>query len=218
MKLNNKIITIDGPSASGKGVLSKKLSQHLDFKILDSGLLYRAYAYIFDLNSDHDVTKLNLKKLIFRNDPSRIRVFYNDHEISDDLRLEDCAKKASELSAKKITRDNLIALQRSFINDKGLIADGRDMGTVVFPEAKFKFFVTANQEVRIERRYKELQKRGQKVNIRDLKMDIINRDRLDRERILSPLLPAEDSIIIDTSSLLPEEVFNSALNSMEIKK
>ena len=92
------------------------------------------------------------------------------------------------------------------------------MGTVVFPEAKFKFFVTANQEVRIERRYKELQKRGQKVNIRDLKMDIINRDKLDRERILSPLLPAEDSIIIDTSSLTPEEVFNSTLNSMEIKK
>lgn len=218
MKLNNKIITIDGPSASGKGVLSKKLSQHLDFKILDSGLLYRAYAYIFDLNSDHDVTKLNLKKLIFRNDSSRIRVFYNDHEISDDLRLEDCAKKASELSAKKITRDNLIALQRSFINDKGLIADGRDMGTVVFPEAKFKFFVTANQEVRIERRYKELQKRGQKVNIRDLKMDIIKRDQTDRERKLSPLSITSDSIILDTSSLSQDEVFKLALNSMELFK
>ena len=218
MKLNNKIITIDGPSASGKGVLSKKLSQHLDFKILDSGLLYRAYAYLFDLNSDHDVTKLNLKKLIFRNDSSRIRVFYNDHEISDDLRLEDCAKKASELSAKKITRDNLIALQRSFINDKGLIADGRDMGTVVFPEAKFKFFVTANQEVRIERRYKELQKRGQKVNIRDLKMDIIKRDQTDRERKLSPLSITSDSIILDTSSLSQDEVFKLALNSMELFK
>ena len=218
MKLNNKIITIDGPSASGKGVLSKKLSLHLDFKILDSGLLYRAYAYIFDLNSDHDVTKLNLKKLIFRNDSSRIRVFYNDHEISDDLRLEDCAKKASELSAKKITRDNLIALQRSFINDKGLIADGRDMGTVVFPEAKFKFFVTANQEVRIERRYKELQKRGQKVNIRDLKMDIIKRDQTHRERKLSPLSITSDSIILDTSSLSQDEVFKLALNSMELFK
>tara|TARA_B100001027_G_scaffold52409_1_gene35021 strand:+ start:329 stop:985 length:657 start_codon:yes stop_codon:yes gene_type:complete len=218
VKLNNKIITIDGPSASGKGVLSKKLSLHLDFKILDSGLLYRAYAYIFDLNSDHDVTKLNLKKLIFRNDSSRIRVFYNDHEISDDLRLEDCAKKASELSAKKITRDNLIALQRSFINDKGLIADGRDMGTVVFPEAKFKFFVTANQEVRIERRYKELQKRGQKVNIRDLKMDIIKRDQTDRERKLSPLSITSDSIILDTSSLSQDEVFKLALNSMELFK
>ena len=218
MKLNNKIITIDGPSASGKGVLSKKLSLHLDFKILDSGLLYRAYAYIFDLNSDHDVTKLNLKKLIFRNDSSRIRVFYNDHEISDDLRLEDCAKKASELSAKKITRDNLIALQRSFINDKGLIADGRDMGTVVFPEAKFKFFVTANQEVRIERRYKELQKRGQKVNIRDLKMDINKRDKTDRERKLSPLSTTSDSIILDTSSLSQDEVFKLALNSMELIK
>ena len=108
--------------------------------------------------------------------------------------------------------------QRSFINDKGLIADGRDMGTIVFPEAKFKFFITANQDIRTERRYKELQNRGQKVNIRDLKMDIINRDKLDQERMLSPLLPAKDSIIIDTSSLLPEEVFNSALHSMEIKK
>ena len=153
-----------------------------------------------------------------RQDPTKIKVFFENREISNDLRLEDCAKKASELSAQKITRDNLILLQRAFINDKGLIADGRDMGTIVFPEAKFKFFITANQDIRTERRYKELQNRGQKVNIRDLKMDIINRDKLDRERILSPLLPAEDSIIIDTSSLLPEEVFNSALNSMEIKK
>ena len=218
MKLNTKIITIDGPSASGKGVLSKKLSKHLNYEILDSGLLYRAYAYLFNLNNDHDQTKSDLKKINFRNDPTKIKVFFENREISDDLRSEDCAKKASELSAKKITRDNLILLQRSFINDKGLIADGRDMGTVVFPEAKFKFFITANQDIRTERRYKELQNRGQKVNIRDLKMDIINRDKLDRERILSPLLPAKDSIIIDTSSLLPEEVFNSALNSMEIKK
>ncbi|MEC8466422.1 MAG: (d)CMP kinase [Pseudomonadota bacterium] len=218
MKLNSKIITIDGPSASGKGVLSKKLSKHLNFEILDSGLLYRAYAYLFNLNNDHDQTKSDLKKINFINDSTKIKVFFENREISNDLRSEDCAKKASELSALKITRDNLILLQRSFINDKGLIADGRDMGTIVFPEAKFKFFITANQDIRTERRYKELQNRGQKVNMRDLKMDIINRDKLDRERILSPLLPAEDSIIIDTSSLLPEEVFNSALSSMEIKK
>ena len=218
MKLNSKIITIDGPSASGKGVLSRKLSKHLNFKILDSGLLYRAYAYLFNLNDDHDQTKSDLKKLNFINDSAKIKVFFENREISNDLRLEDCAKEASELSAKKITRENLVLLQRSFINDKGLIADGRDMGTVVFPEAKFKFFITANQEIRTERRYKELQNRGQKVNIRDLKMDIINRDKLDSERILSPLLPAEDSIIIDTSSLSPEEVFHFALNSMEIKK
>ena len=218
MKLNSKIITIDGPSASGKGVLSKKLSKHLNFEILDSGLLYRAYAYLFNLNNDHDQTKSDLKKINFINDSTKIKVFFENREIYNDLRSEDCAKKASELSALKITRDNLILLQRSFINDKGLIADGRDMGTIVFPEAKFKFFITANQDIRTERRYKELQNRGQKVNIRDLKMDIINRDKLDQERILSPLLPAKDSIIIDTSSLLPEEVFNSALNSMEIKE
>ena len=129
MKLNRKIITIDGPSASGKGVLSKKLSKHLNFEILDSGLLYRAYAYLFSLNNDHDQTKSDLTKLNFRNDPTKIKVFFENREISNDLRLEDCAKKASELSAKKITRDNLILLQRSFINEKGLIADGRDMGT-----------------------------------------------------------------------------------------
>ena len=92
------------------------------------------------------------------------------------------------------------------------------MGTVVFPEAKFKFFVTANQEVRIERRYKELQKRGQKVNIRDLKMDIIKRDQTDRERKLSPLSITSDSIILDTSSLSQDEVFKLALNSMELFK
>ena len=95
MKLNTKIITIDGPSASGKGVLSKKLSKHLNFEILDSGLLYRAYAYLFNLNNDHDQTKSDLKKINFRNDPTKIKVFFENREISNDLRSEDCAKKAS---------------------------------------------------------------------------------------------------------------------------
>ena len=118
------------------------------------------------------------------------------------------AKKASELSSLPTTRENLLALQRNFYQNKGLVADGRDMGTVVFPEAKLKIFLTASAEIRAERRYLELQNRGQEVNMLALIEDIKQRDLKDSTRTLSPLIPAEDSVIIDSSDMSIEEVLS----------
>ena len=121
------------------------------------------------------------------------------------------AKIASKISMMPETRKNLISIQRSFKNDKGLIADGRDMGTVVFPEAAYKIFLTADPETRAKRRFLELQKRGQEVNMRDLIKDIEARDKADTERSLSPLIPASDASIIDTSILNPDQVLSRAI-------
>ena len=121
------------------------------------------------------------------------------------------AKIASKISMMPETRKNLISIQRSFKNDNGLIADGRDMGTVVFPEAAYKIFLTADPETRAKRRFLELQKKGQEVNMRDLIKDIKARDKADTERSLSPLIPASDASIIDTSSLNPDQVLSRAI-------
>ena len=121
------------------------------------------------------------------------------------------AKIASKISMMPETRKNLISIQRSFKNDNGLIADGRDMGTVVFPEAAYKIFLTADPETRAKRRFLELQKKGQEVNMRDLIKDIEARDKADTERSLSPLIPAQDASIIDTSSLNPDQVLSRAI-------
>ena len=121
------------------------------------------------------------------------------------------AKIASKISMMPETRKNLISIQRSFKNDNGLIADGRDMGTVVFPEAAYKIFLTADPETRAKRRFLELQKKGQEVNMRDLIKDIEARDKADTERSLSPLIPASDASIIDTSNLNPDQVLSRAI-------
>ena len=133
---------------------------------------------------------------------------FNGNNLTNDLRSEETAKLASELSALKDTRANLLGIQRALNNELGLVADGRDMGTVVFPNAANKFFLTATAEIRAKRRFLELQNRGQEVNMRDLIDDIKHRDLADQSRELSPLLPAADATVIDTSNMSLEEVFN----------
>jgi cytidylate kinase len=219
MKL--KIITIDGPSASGKGSLSRNLAKYLDFNILDSGLLYRIYAYLFSINGNHDEVKEMINEQIsFSSDDNGIKVLKDTNDITLDLRTETTAKTASEISALEITRNNLLDIQRDFYSDRGLVADGRDMGTVVFPEARLKIFLEASAEVRAKRRYLELQNRGQEVNMPDLIADIESRDLKDRTRTISPLIPAEDSIVIDSSNMSLDEVlsFTKKLTKKEFNK
>ena len=208
MKSEDKIITIDGPSASGKGALTKALSQFLNYKILDSGLLYRAYAYFYKIRLDSDEIKENITNLEIEIKNNELIVMFNGNNLTNDLRSEETAKLASELSALKDTRANLLGIQRALNNELGLVADGRDMGTVVFPNAANKFFLTATAEIRAKRRFLELQNRGQEVNMRDLIDDIKERDLADQSRELSPLLPADDATVIDTSDMSLEEVFN----------
>ena len=208
---NKKIITIDGPSASGKGLLARKLAKELDFILLDSGLLYRAYSYCFDKEKNHDSAMNFFSQLTIEGVAGEMEVFEGNNNITQLLRHENVALSASKLSSLKETRENLITFQRGLANDYGLIADGRDMGTVVFPDAATKIFLIADVEVRAERRFLELQNTGQGVNMRDLIEDIRLRDEADRAREISPLVPSADSVEVNSSNLTPQEVLNKVL-------
>ena len=203
---NNNIITIDGPSASGKGSLAKALAKELNFILLDSGLLYRAYSYCFDQAQNHPSAKKLFSNLRIDSIDHEMHVFESNTDITSILRHENIAKSASQLSSLKQTRDNLISFQRDLASNNGLVADGRDMGTVVFPDAGTKIFLVADAEVRAKRRFLELQNAGQDVNMRDLIDDIRLRDEADKAREISPLMPANDSIEVNSSNLTPQEV------------
>ena len=152
------------------------------------------------------------KNVTFVLDNKDLSIKYLDNDITDDLRSEIIAKTASEFSSRKEVRAALFSIQRNFYDGSGLVADGRDMGTVVFNDAKLKVFLTASPEERAKRRYLELQNRGQEVNMRGLIDDIKKRDLKDSSRELSPLFPAEDANIIDSSNLSLEEVFSITEN------
>jgi cytidylate kinase len=219
--MNNRlIITIDGPSAAGKGSLARNLALFLDFSILDSGALYRAFAYFHDQGLNNKEIESSIEKLIFIPEKDDTKIFYEDTDITSSIRNEEIAKAASVLSALSDTRKSLIDIQRNFMPSNNLVADGRDMGTVVFPEAELKIFLVASAEVRAKRRYLELQNRGQEVNMRDLIADIEARDMMDKSRTLSPLIPAEESIIIDSSTMSLDEVlsFTKKLAKKELNK
>jgi len=203
-----QIITIDGPSAAGKGSLARQLAIFLNFSILDSGALYRSYAYFYNKDLCQEEIKNEIKDLIFIPEENDTKILHKNIDITGSIRNEEIAKVASELSALSETRKSLIDIQRNFMLNKNLIADGRDMGTVVFPEADLKIFLDASPEIRAKRRYLELQNRGQEVNMRDLIEDIEARDLLDKTRTLSPLVPADDSIIVDSSSMSLDEVLS----------
>ena len=202
------VITVDGPSASGKGELSRKIAFDYRFKILDSGLLYRLFAYLHKKNSDYEEIADKIKnEIIFQSKREAIYVFDQTNDITNKLRTEKIAKEASKLSSIGNVRKSLFDIQRSFYNDKTLVADGRDMGTVVFKDAKLKIFLKASSKVRAKRRYLELQNLGQEVNMPALIDDIEKRDLKDRTRKLSPLIPADDAYVIDSSNMSLEEVY-----------
>ena len=219
--MNNRlVITIDGPSAAGKGSLARNLALFLDFSILDSGALYRAFAYFHNQGLNNKEIESSIEKLMFIPEKNDTKIFYEDTDITSSIRNEEIAKAASKLSALSDTRKSLIDIQRNFMPSNNLVADGRDMGTVVFPEAELKIFLVASAEVRAKRRYLELQNRGQEVNMRDLIADIEARDMMDKSRTLSPLIPAEESIIIDSSTMSLDEVlsFTKKLAKKELNK
>ena len=221
MSMKDNIITIDGPSASGKGSLARNIAAHLNFDILDSGLLYRVYAYLYDCGLEHSKIVSHIKKdIFFKTDLNGLTIQDGKEDITGDLRSEKTAKAASKISSLKETRSNLLELQRGFYTTKGLVADGRDMGTVVFPNAILKIFLIASPEVRAKRRYLELQNRGQEVNMLALIDDIKQRDLKDQTRVLSPLIPAEDSVVIDSSDMSLDEVlsFTKKLTKRKLNK
>ena len=208
------VVTIDGPAASGKGSLAISIANQFSLKLLDSGSLYRLFAFFEKRNTDYiEIVEIIKNRVEFQLSKERQKIILDKNiDITDKLKSEDVAKSASTLSSQKEVRDHLFKLQRDFYQGSGLVADGRDMGTVVFKDAKVKIFLTASTEVRAKRRYLELQNRKQEVNMPALIDDIKQRDLSDSTREISPLLPADDAHIIDSSDMSIEDVFSCAEN------
>lgn len=201
------VITIDGPAGAGKSTVARLLAKKLGLLYLDTGALYRTVAlYLKDRNAidapDHIVKEL-LEQCHIQYDGEQILL--NGSEVSSEIRTPEISELASIVSTKKVVREFLTELQRKIASSRGVVAEGRDSGTVVFPWG-IKFFLTASLEERARRRWKELRERGIKIDIDEVKESIIRRDHRDSNRQIAPLKPAEDAIIIDTSQLSPSEV------------
>ena len=208
------VIAIDGPAASGKGSLAISIANKFSLKLLDSGSLYRLFAMFERKKIDYsEITNIIKNRVEFKQTKDSQKIILDKNvDITNDLKSEEIAKSASMLSSQKEVRENLFNLQREFYDGSGLVADGRDMGTVVFKDAKLKIFLTASAKVRAKRRYLELQNRKQEVNMPALIDDIKERDLSDSTRELSPLLPADDAHIIDSSDMSLDDVFSYAEN------
>ncbi len=218
------VITIDGASGCGKGTLAQKLAYRLGWHFLDSGAIYRAlalYALENQVQFDDEVKLAGLTKnmpLRFMSSETGIlNVFLGRQEISAVLRTEETGGYASQVARYPLVREALLDFQHHFAQAPGLVADGRDMGTVVFPEADVKIFLCASAEVRAKRRQHQLSQLGITAKISDLIMEIKVRDERDRNRTVSPLAPAKEAFIIDTSEMDAQAVFDKAWNYLHDK-
>ena len=217
MKVNN-LITIDGISGAGKGTLAKSLALELNYSLLDSGNLYRLVGLIAKRletsNSEEIAKELNSRKIKMKFDNLKglTEVFFGSERVTEELRHEEVAMEASNFAKDSFIRNTLIKDQKDYFDsNKGLIADGRDMGTVIFPEARWKFFLTASIEERAKRRLRQLKEVGLEVNMPTLIDNIKVRDEQDTNRDISPAVPAEDALTIDTSNLSAEGLKNKVL-------
>ena len=205
------VITVDGPSASGKGTIASRVAHALGFHYLESGALYRVLA-LLSLRED-TLEEARLAELaagmdvVFQDG----EVLLDDEDVSEKIRAEPCGVRASEVARLPAVRQALLRRQRAFRRPPGLVADGRDMGTVVFADAMLKIFLTASPQVRAERRYKQLKEKGIDANLRALSRDLQERDERDTRRAVAPLVPAPDSQVLDSSTLSIEQVVERIL-------
>lgn len=211
------VITIDGPSGAGKGTLSQMLAAHTGYHLLDSGALYRLVALAAleagaDLSDEQQIAQIALTlDVVFQVDVDVTRILLTGCDVTAVIRQETVSMCASQIAAYPAVRAALLERQREFAVLPGLVADGRDMGTTVFPEAQAKIFLTASAEARAGRRYKQLVAKGEIVDMASLVKDIEERDERDSNRAVSPLRPAEDAIVIDSTSLTIKQVFDEML-------
>jgi len=213
------IVTIDGPSGSGKGTITQLVAHKLGWHILDSGALYRvlgvaAQRHGIELSAEEQVTQLarNMDiQFLLNNKTGEVEPIFEGENLSAAIRTDEAGQAASQVAAIPSVREALLARQRDFYQLPGLVADGRDMGTVVFPEAPVKIFLTASAECRAERRYNQLKNKGVSANMRALLDSIKARDERDRTRPVAPLVPAEGAFVVDSSNLSINEVLAQVL-------
>ena len=219
-----KIITVDGPSGSGKGTVSRMIADTLSFNYLDSGALYRLLTIAASRRKvdTHDVSGLSMLaehmdiRFITSAD-GQFKAVLEEEDVTAEMRTEDTGVRASKIAAYNDVRGALLKRQRSFACGEGLIADGRDMGTVVFPEADLKIYLTASIDERANRRYKELIEKGEDVSLRALAEQVRARDERDMNREVSPLVAAEDAIELDSSLMSAKEVLETVLHIIDFK-
>lgn len=215
------VVTIDGPVGSGKGTISGRLAAKLGWNLLESGALYRLVALkaiAEGVRTDHGNALATLAKNLdasFDSDGEHRRIYLDGREVTAELRGEQVTRMASQVAAVPEVRAALMARQRAFRQPPGLLADGRDMGTVVFPDAPLKIFLTASVAERADRRYKQLKEKGESVNLSRLFREIEARDRRDSQRQVAPLKPAEDAVIIDSTDLSVEAVVQRVYELIE---
>jgi CMP/dCMP kinase len=207
------IIAIDGPTASGKGTVAQLVAEKLGFHYLDSGALYRIVGFAsklanIDLSQTDQVAQMCPSlQITFVQD----KIFLDQEDITEAIRTEEMGLRASAVGAIPEVRQALFELQRGFLKPPGLVADGRDMASVVFPEAQLKVFLTANAQIRAERRYKQLIAKGISANIEVLTQDLVARDLRDTQRSVAPLVQSKDALLLDTTDKTIEESVNQVL-------
>ena len=212
------VIAVDGPGGSGKGTITTRLARHLGWHFLDSGALYRLTALAvmkrqapLDDESELGEIAANLD-IRFETNGANVITWLEGEDVSDRLRNEETGVMASKIAVIPAVRKALTSRQRRFRQAPGLVADGRDMGTVIFPDADIKIFLTASAEIRAQRRYKQLKDKGESVNLTRLFKEIKARDLRDQSRSIAPLRPAENAVIIDSTELSIDEVFNKIVS------
>ena len=215
--MNVPVIAIDGPSASGKGTIAKRVAQALRFHYLESGALYRLVALVAfrgGLKEEGAIAEAAAgMDVVFQED----EILLEEQDVSSHIRHEEIGNRASEVARMPSVRQALLKRQRGFRQPPGLVADGRDMATVVFPDATLKIFLTASPQVRAQRRYKQLKEKGIAANLGALSRDLAERDKRDATRPVAPLVPAADSQVLDSSALSIEAVVDQILKSWRSK-
>ena len=212
-------IAIDGPAGAGKSTVARKLAEQLNYLYIDTGAMYRAVAYYalekgVDLDDQEQISRLagEIEVSLDYDSDRRLKVFCNGVEISDKIRTQAVSQSVSKVAKVPAVRVRLVELQRRMAAGGGVVMDGRDIGSVVLPDAQLKFFVTASIEQRTRRRMKELKEQGCPVNFDELKAEILQRDKIDSSRENSPLVRVPDAILIDTSDMAVEEVVREILS------